>query len=461
MKTVYVNDFLARIGGEVLCGNPNPLIQDVWTRWKNMTNHSILFAMYGSLTDNLASGIKVQEGVIVTDQSLANCHTLPKNVTIVKVANVRTAYWAFVDFYRNLFQIPVIGVTGTCGKTTTKEMIRQILEERLQVQSTYKSKNGSGRNLGYLLGIDEHTQAAVFEMGVQSPDDLIDSCRYFKPQIGILTMIGTDHLLYTGSKENYFREKCKLLDGLDHKGTLILNGDDANIKKMDLGKYRGHVIRYGVSETADFRATNIAYGSNGMDFTLRLQGIDYELFVPGYGEHNVYNALAALAAVHALGVGIREAGDTLRSFQHVERHLELRPGLHGSTILDDTWNTNPSSIEAALHVLKKIARGRKTVAFLGEIGELGAHSVPIHEEVGEKVVDLGIDVLVSLEDDSQYIAKKALQCGMNPSQVYICKSMDEAYHVFSGLTNKQTLLLLKTSMFHSYQKLLNLLLANN
>jgi UDP-N-acetylmuramoyl-tripeptide--D-alanyl-D-alanine ligase len=229
---------------------------------------------------------------------------------------------------------------------------------------------------------------------------------------------------------------------------------------MDLSKYRGQVIRYGVSDTCDFRATRIEYGTNGMNFTLCLQGLHYDLFVPGYGEHNVYNALAALAAVHVLGFGIAEAGEALRSFEHVERHLELRAGLNGCTMLDDTWNTNPSSIESALRVLQKIAHGKKTVAVLGEIGELGDHSVSVHQEVGAKVVERGIDVLLTFGDDSRWIAEKALELGMRRSQVHICQTMEEAYHVLQKLANKQTLILLKTSMFHSYQSLLDRLFKN-
>ena len=179
------------------------------------------------------------------------------------------AYWKFIHYYRNLFQIPVIGVTGTCGKTTTKEMITQILEQDYNVDSTWMSMNSMSVNLRYLMRFDEDTEMAVYEMPVAYPGYLKVACQYFQPQIRILLNIGVHHLADCETPEVYMKAKAEITEGLDHeKGILILNGDDENIKKVvDVTPFK-NVIYFGKGEKAQFRAEKIQYGNKGMKFML-------------------------------------------------------------------------------------------------------------------------------------------------------------------------------------------------
>ena len=161
------------------------------------------------------------------------------NITYISVDDMETAYWNFVRYYRSMFNIPVFAITGTCGKTTTKEMITHILQHKHNVQSTRKSNNSFYRNLTYLCGITKETDAAVFETPVGRPGLLAYHCQYYQPTIGMITNIGIDHLNQCGTLENYIQAKGEILQGLNYKGTLLLNSDDEKTKAIHLSLIRG------------------------------------------------------------------------------------------------------------------------------------------------------------------------------------------------------------------------------
>ncbi len=195
---------------------------------------------------------------IVTDLDFDGLKLI-NGLTVVKVKNVKSAFWSFVNTIEVCFPIPVIAVTGTCGKTTTKEMIAHILKEQKSVQSTVSSANSRLAHLHYLLGIDERTEAAVIETAVGRPGDIRYACRYFKPTIGIITNIGACHLNACKTIEAYVSAKGEMVTGLGDHGVLILNADDEKTKAISLVNFKGKIVYFGIKNRADFRATNIQY----------------------------------------------------------------------------------------------------------------------------------------------------------------------------------------------------------
>ena len=384
-----------------------------------------------------------------------------KDITILKTENVEKAYWSFVAYYRSLFRIPVIGVTGTCGKTTTKEMIRHILSEKYRVTATYKSYNAQFRHFGYLMEIDETTQAGVYEMGVAAPGDLKICCRYFKPQIGVITNIGVDHIQAFGSLDAYIRAKAEFLEELGDQGILILNADDENIRKIDFGGYHGRVVSFGTGAGSDFRITRFRQQKNYVEFALRFRNSVFPFRVPGYGEFTACNASAAAAAAYAAGIAPEKAARRMETFQSVERHFELKEGIGGSTVIDDTWSTNPTSAVAAVKLMKSISQGRKTVAVLGKMSLLGVQSGEYHRRTGEQIAQIGIDRLILLGDGAAEIGKGALNGGMDPENVIFCGSIGQAAGILRRLLDRETIALIKTSMLGSYKTLTDAVTAES
>ncbi len=442
MKSLYLNEIVKAIDGILLDGDGHALIQNVTTKVNQLNNNTLFFELHRQ-DDPFP---KNSPAAIVTENA-ERLHEIDDGTSIIKVNDIEKAYWKFVDYYRNLFNLPVIGVTGTCGKTTTKEMIKHILlMEGYRVQATYQSRNALNANLEYLLGIDEETDAAVFEMGVACPGDLLNYCRYFKPQIGIITTIGTDHLQHCGSQENYINEKAKLLEGLDARGTLILNADNKNIQNINKKAFQGKILTFGFYEGADFYAKHITFGKKGMHFTLQFQSQDYQAYVQGIGDHNVHNALAALAASYSAGVDLQRAINRLKSFRPLIHHLQFHKGLNGCTVIDDTWSSNPTSTEAALKVLSEVGKEKKKIVILGKMGLLGKFTLQEHAKIGEIIVREEIDILIAVDDESKHTGMKALEMNMNPSNVYFCDHPEVFYRSVKNVLDKDSVVLIKTSM---------------
>lgn len=364
--------------------------------------------------------------------------------TIIKVEDVQTAYWEFVKYYRSLFKIPVVAVTGTSGKTTTKDMIKHILKDSYKIHGTNASANSRTNHLALLLGIEENTEVAVFETAVGRPGDVTNACKYFKPMIGIITNIGVTHLDGCKTAEAYINAKAEMVNVVDEKGILILNADDENTKKINLEQCRGRIIYFGIHNTSHFKASYVEYGKNGMNFNLTFNQMNYGGFVPGYGEHQVYNALAALAAVHELGIGINEAIDRLSTFKKLQAHFQLLKGIGHCQIIDDTWNSNPISLRAAFKALNGIAHGRKRVALIGNIKALGDISLEIHRQVGDMIAEIGVDILITVGSSAEEIARQASKRGFK-GLIRTFSNIKGAHEFLESILDKNTIMLVKCS----------------
>ena len=266
MKPISVKNLTAIIAGQMMQGSDEVLIQYGAYRLKQVKKtNTVLF------TDKRIVDWKNLERfsplVLVTNWPYRQ-NEIPRHVIFIKVTNTEEAYWEFVHFYRSQFNIPIIAITGTSGKTTTKEMIKHILSAEKKVVATTLSSNSRTASLQYLLGIDDETEAAVFETAVGTPGDISNAGKYFKPTIGIITNIGAHHLNYCKTLEGYIQAKGEMLDIITPTGSLILNAEDVNTKKIDLSKFRGRIIKIGKHAPCDFRASNIRYCQNGMQFII-------------------------------------------------------------------------------------------------------------------------------------------------------------------------------------------------
>lgn len=447
MKPLYLNDILAPIEGKLIQGSGNPLIKRVITASKRFKDNTMLLDLNKRDKIDREAYQKYKSLVIVTDRPEQAVRP-GADVYVVKVENVFTAYSKFIRYYRGLFDIPVIGITGTAGKTTTKEMVKYILKKDRVVLSTYRSENSAALNLYYLLRMNDRTEAAVFEIAVIKPGDVRSSCLHFQPQIRVLLNIGIHHLKACQTPEIYQKTKEEILEGLDPvNGVLILNSDDRNIRKIDAGKLKGKIIYFGLGCQADFRAADVRYGRGGMEFTLHCRDGSFPVYVPGYGQHNVYNALAAIAAASEAGISIREACGRLESFEPVVEHLEFRTGVNGCTVIDDTWNSSPLSIAAALQVLRDVSRRRRKIAVLSYIPQLGEGKWADKEyaKMGQRVVESGVDLLIVAGNEAREIGRRALEMGMDKSKVFFCNTGTEVYDVLRPYLKARAVILLKVT----------------
>jgi UDP-N-acetylmuramoyl-tripeptide--D-alanyl-D-alanine ligase len=443
MKAFSIYEIRQIINGELLQGSDNFVIDYIPYYQKIRRNKRNVLIFIRNKSELDLRYIKTRlPCAIVTDQDFDVLKAIA-GLTVVKVQHVRSAFWNFVYYYRGLFTIPVVAVTGTCGKTTTKEMIAHILREQKNVQATKSSANSRLAHLHYLLGIDEHTDAAVIETAVGKPGDIRYASKFFKPTIGIITNIGACHLNSCKTIEAYVAAKAEMASCLDESGVLILNADDEKTKTISLADVKGKVIYFGIKNHADFHATDIQYGKGGMNFILKVKKKSLPVFVPGYGEHQVANALAALAAVNEMGIDMRQAAKRLHSFKNLGRHLEITTGYNGATLIDDTWNFNTTSLEAAMQVLNYAAGGKQRIALFTDMAALGDYSLQLHKEAGEIVNKYGVDTIITIGNRAKEMAHYSRDLGLT-CNIYSFFEYDQVYSLLREILNENSTLLIKS-----------------
>ncbi|WP_175990566.1 UDP-N-acetylmuramoyl-tripeptide--D-alanyl-D-alanine ligase [Bacillus sp. Marseille-Q1617] len=410
MMKLHLKEIRGAVEGALVSGSENMDIHDaiIFHQHKlKMTNTLVFIDKRKPISEKKWNRmVRNAPCAVITDHDQAAVSG-EEGMTIIQVRNVREAFTKFVKYFRGIYTLPIVAITGTCGKTTTREMLTHILEENHSVVSTEQNDNTPHRSFEYLMKINESTDAGVFETGLGGPGDLRYHCKVYQPDIGIITNIGVYHLDRCKTFEGYLAAKAEMLEGLQNKGTLILNADDPNSSKINLEEYKGNVLYFSIHQPSGFRGTHISISEKGTHFTLHANGRKYPAFIPEIGEHHVYNGLAALRAAVELGVDIKIGIRRLRTFKNLERHFQLRKGRNGSTIIDDTWNVNPTSLKEAIKTLSLIAKDKKRIALIGNVERLNRKTKDIHKELGKYVVEYGIDVLFTYGKKAKILAEQA------------------------------------------------------
>jgi len=311
----------------------------------------------------------------------------------------------------------VVGITGSCGKTSTKDMLGFALSGLVPTVFSPKSFNNHIGVPLSLLAIRPETEVAVVEIGTNAPGEIAALTAVAQPDIGILTCVREAHLAGLGSLEGIAAEKAALLHGLRPGGVAIVHGDDPACAAI-AAELDCEVRRFRIQREADWFATDLRFHGLGTSFRLHGQrvGGEWSVTLPRLGTHNVLNAMASIAAAAELGVQVDEVVAALAGLPASERRLEPK-SVGGIQIFDDTYNMNPASARAALHALSSIdTRGRKTVVF-GEMKELGPRSDELHRELGAEVAAQGVDRLLVVGSGAHPIVEGALARGMSTSAV--------------------------------------------
>lgn len=446
VQNISVTVIRKLLQAELVSGSERWLVKHaIYYNRHDLTRKNSLMFVNRSETINWEEIDKKGPSLVISDKPLQELKQALANTTVIRVKSTLQAYWKFIEYYRGLFDIPVVALTGTCGKTTTKEMIKHIASKDWNVQASISSKNEPRQSLPYLIGIDQTTKAAVFELGLGNTGNIKHQCMIYQPTIGIITNIGVHHLDGCKNLEGYIKAKSEIVEGISQDGTLIINADDENTKKVPLHMFKGKIITIGVHGKADYKASNIEFTNNGMKFTLQESNDQFTVFVPGYGEHQVYNALAAIAAIKEMGLSIHQAISRLKTFKPMARHLEFSTGIGESTIVDDTWTNNPTSVEAALKVLDTIGKDKKIILILGDIKRLGLFEEKYHREIGSMVAERNIDTLITIGKRAEDIAAQAKKDGTS-AEVHMFKEVTGILEILKPKLDKDTIVLIKGPM---------------
>jgi UDP-N-acetylmuramoyl-tripeptide--D-alanyl-D-alanine ligase len=340
------------------------------------------------------------------------CQRTPPNAEEkphILVASTLDALRDLGEYYRKLLDIPVVGVTGSVGKTTAKEMIAAALSTRYNVLKTPENLNNEIGVPLTLLSIQEEHEVAVIEMGISDFGEMRRIARMVRPDICVITAIGHSHLENLGNLEGVLRAKAEVFEYMTPKGLAVLNGDDGLLAQYDPGV---PVVTFGTGENCAFRAESVRQRMEGaepaVEFTVTHGDARFDAQVRAFGTHLVLGALAAAAVGHALNVPDDEIARGLLDFTPVGRRARVAHTGY-ITIIDDCYNANPSSMRAAISSLSTL-EGRK-VALLGDMFELGEESDNLHREIGEFAARCGIDCLICCGQKAECIYKGLISTG--------------------------------------------------
>ncbi|MBI4716060.1 MAG: UDP-N-acetylmuramoyl-tripeptide--D-alanyl-D-alanine ligase [Nitrospirae bacterium] len=358
-------------------------------------------------------------------------------------------------FHRRRFSLPVVGITGTNGKTTTKEMTAAVLRTKFPVCATMKNLNNHIGVPLTLFGLTAEHGAAVLEMGISGPGELRRLCEIAAPGVGVITNVGPAHLEGFGSIDAVAEAKAEILDGMGREGHAVLNADDPYFGMLE--KRAAGMTSFGVKNRADVTAEGVRESFDagipkGLAFTLRSPAGEGEVFVPAVGVHNVPNALAAAAVGYRLGLTFDEIRRGLERF--IPLPLRMTPVRRGDLdILNDAYNANPGSMAAALEVLAGLQKGRQGIAVLGDMLELGDFAPTAHRDLGRRVGDLGIHGLVAVGAHAAVVAEGAAERGMEAGRIRICRDPRRALEAIRELLAGKTVLLIKGSRGMEMEKI--------
>jgi UDP-N-acetylmuramoyl-tripeptide--D-alanyl-D-alanine ligase len=344
---------------------------------------------------------------------------------VVEADDTTLALGALAAGHRAGFDGPVVAITGSNGKTTTKEMCAAILSVSRPCLRTRGNLNNQFGLPLTLLERDAEHRAVVVEIGMNHRGEIAPLAAIARPSVAVVTNVGTAHLEHLGSREEIAREKGDLLAGLDPGGVAVVPSDDP----LALAQGRrapGRVVTFGRSAHADVRAEGVAaLGERGFAFELVAPEGRAPVHVAGLGEHTVLNALAAAAAALAAGARLDDVPAGLGSFRPVSGRMERLALPRNVILINDTYNANPQSVEVALRSLAELRGRSRAIAVLGDMAELGATAARAHQAVGRLVAALGIDWLFALGPHAPELAKGALEAGMDPARVHVGHDHDE------------------------------------
>ncbi|MBQ8762877.1 MAG: UDP-N-acetylmuramoyl-tripeptide--D-alanyl-D-alanine ligase [Clostridia bacterium] len=323
----------------------------------------------------------------------------------ILVESTRQALLDLAGYYRSLFKIPVIGITGSVGKTTTKEMTHAVMSSKY---NTLKNEGNLNNEIGVpltLFRLEKAHEAAVIEMGMSGFEEISRMTKAVKPDVAIISNIGVSHIEKLGSREGILSAKLEILHGMKADAPLILNADDDMLITVRPGTHP--VTYYGVdNEKSMFKAFEITSKENEIDLTFGFKGGSGRVSLPFPGRHNVYNALAAVAAGSFFGIEPLEGFEALKSYVPAGMRQRINKKF-GITFIEDCYNASPDSQAAALAVLGSMNSKRK-IAVIGDMLELGAVSETAHYGVGLKAAENGIDAVFTYGERSLHTAKGAI-----------------------------------------------------
>lgn len=445
-----VEEVLRATGGKLLQGKGDSSFQGISTDSRTVAEGELFIALKGLRFDGhhyaLEALRKKAGGVLIEKDKVGDIRWNGyRSRAVIAVDDTLAALGDMARDWRHKYNTPLVALTGSNGKTTTKEMTAACLETTFPV---LKTKGNLNNLIGVpltLLTLTEKERVVVLEMGMNVPGEIRRLTEIAEPDVGLITNIQTVHLEGMGSLERLKEEKGELFRRMRRDGTILVNGDDPRV--VDLaGDYPGQKITFGIEHPADIMAKEIRLnGAEGTSFTLILEGEATEVHLRLLGRHFVPNALSAMAVACLFGVEVSRAREALENFQFFPMRMEVIPLRGGETLINDAYNANPYSTKAALETLVEAKGMGRAIAVLGDMLELGSLTKEAHEQIGKRVSELSVDFILAMGEEASVVVESAIRHGLPAEKARIVESHSEAISLLRQMIQNGDWILVKGS----------------
>ena len=448
---------LKATGGVLLSGEQENTFYGITTDSRQISQGNLFIALAGDNFDGhdfLHSALEQgAAGILVQDEKKVKITSFNKNAVIIKVDDTLMALGDLAQDYRKRFPVPVIGLTGSSGKTTTKEMMAAIIGRRKNILTTAGNLNNLIGLPQTLFRLNEKHDLAILEMGANTRGEIKRLTQIAAPDIGLITNIGPAHLAGFGSVDIVREEKGDLFFNMAPTGTAIVNIDDEAVRIV-AERWQGRRITFGMSLDADVTAKDIEKnGARGVRFNLVIGDKVNKVEMKIVGIHHVYNALAAAAAAWAAGIDCKTIAEGLAEFQPVSGRMQMIKLQNCAFVLDDSYNANPASVREALMTLKDLKNHHSGYVFLGDMLELGAAADEMHRKIGILMATIGVNAVFLKGDFSAATAAGAMEGGMLPQNIFFLSRDEDGMQFLKKNLKKGDWVLVKGSRRMKMEKI--------
>ena len=449
LPVLKMEEVIAATKGTLIRGNPENVFEGLSTNSGDVIGGNLFIPLTGKKFDghsfipdaikNGASGLLVQRG---KEQITGE---IPGDVSVVLVDDTLRSLGDIANLWRNKFAIPVVAVTGSSGKTTTKEMIATVAGLSGNV---LKSRGNYNNLVGLplsLLELKPGHEMAVIEMGTNRRGEIERLTAIAEPDIGVITNIGPAHLEGFGSVNVVMEEKGDLFSNMRDSGVAVINRDD-EFSRILADRWMGRNISFGIDENAFVRAERIFIrGERGISFTLEMGGTGKGIDMTVVGRHNIYNALACAAVCRAMDIEYDLICDGLAAFRQIQGRMDVHRLKRGGIIIDDTYNANPASVMEALKSLNDLKGNNESIVIFGDMLELGENAEKLHEDIGRAMADTGVGNIFLKGDFAGSVASGAMEKGFREDHIYFAETPDRIMETLRLLLREGECTLVKGS----------------
>jgi UDP-N-acetylmuramoyl-tripeptide--D-alanyl-D-alanine ligase len=455
---------LEATGGQLLVKGDEQRFTSISTDSRTLGPGGLFVALKGEQFDGhqfIAQAIsRGGSGVIVDQGEVENIGLRDLQVPVVGVPDTLRAFGDLAEFWRRLYPVPVVAITGSNGKTTTKEMVASILDRSWKIlknQGTFNNLVGLPITL---LQLNNTHQAAVVELGMNQPGEIKRLTEIVRPDVGLITNIQPAHLQGLGTLEGIEAAKGELFAGMAASATIVVNRDDPRVRNL-ASSFPGRQVSFSVNgEPADIALDRIlAMDVDGSRFLLKLPEETLEIYLPVLGLHHRNNAVAAAAVVWALNLPTNTIASGLAKFKPVDKRMEVLTIPGEISIINDSYNANPGSMAAALETLRQVKKQGRGFAVLGDMLELGDESAALHSQVGSKAAQEGVDYLLALGEQASHLLAGAAEAGMDSNRLIQASDHQEIASQVRNLMAAGDWILVKGSRGMRMEKVVEILVA--